>query len=92
MAMKHNGLAKLTEEIGEVGQVAGKMLQYPVLQYHETELHPDGKHLRTELENEIGDVMASFRFVVKKLHLNFEAINKRANEKSKLFSEWDREL
>ncbi len=33
MPMTNNGLSKLVEELGELGQVAGKMLQFPDLMF-----------------------------------------------------------
>ena len=91
MAMKHNGLAKLCEECGELTQVIGKMLQYPELQETCSERHPDGTILRHRIEEELGDVIAAVEFVTQKLSLNREAIDERMLEKSELFETWSTE-
>jgi hypothetical protein len=92
MPMMQNGLAKLTEECGEVLQIAGKLVQYPHLQQPGTdELHPDGTHLRTELQNEMADVIAAFEFVAQRLQLNSDVIDGRVSRKVALFELWDRE-
>jgi NTP pyrophosphatase (non-canonical NTP hydrolase) len=92
MPMMQNGLAKLIEECGEVLQIAGKLVQYPHLQQPGTdELHPDGTHLRTELQNEMADVIAAFEFVAQRLQLSNEVIDGRVSRKVALFELWDRE-
>jgi len=92
--MTNNGLSKLTEELGEVQQIVGKMLQYPYLQkgYECEKLHPDGTHLRTRLEQELGDVLAAITFVTKKLKLDEIAIEKRWIDKIQVFNIWDEEM
>ena len=98
MAMKHNGLSKLSEESGELHvalgkmqQTIGKMLQYPELQLADSKQHPDGTILRECLQNEMGDVMAALDFVRGKLDLNHGAILDRWQTKLKLFNQWDSE-
>lgn len=92
MPMMQNGLAKLIEECGEVQQIAGKLVQYPHLQDIATdELHPDGTHLRTELQNEIADAIAAFEFVAQRLQLNHVVMDGRVSRKLALFELWDRE-
>jgi NTP pyrophosphatase (non-canonical NTP hydrolase) len=94
--MQQNGLAKLTEESGELQQVIGKMLQYPELQ---TDVgnniikpyHPDGTHLRTRLEEEMGDVFAAMVFVIRKLQLDQQTIETHSEYKLALFIKWDTE-
>lgn len=98
MAMKHNGLSKLSEESGELHvalgkmqQTIGKMLQYPQLQTAVNVTHPDGTHLRECLQNEMGDVMAALDFVRVKLELDQQAIIDRWQRKLALFNGWDLE-
>ena len=84
MPMTANGLAKLSEECGELLQVVGKKLAY----YH-TDEHPDGKgSLKRRLEDEIADVIAAGRFVIGTFRLDDEYIRAREERKFKLFSEW----
>lgn len=90
MPMMQNGLAKLIEECGEVLQIAGKLVQYPHLQAS-AELHPDGTHLLTELQNELADVAAAGAFVAERLKLDLPAIDARIARKLELFKRWDRE-
>lgn len=93
MAMRQNGLAKLSEEAGEALQIAGKLIQYPELQTDRSPLarHPDGSQLRTRLEEELGDVLAAVSFVMNKLQLDFTAIDQRMKAKLALFNQWDNE-
>lgn len=91
MPMMQNGMAKLTEECGEVQQIVGKLIQYPHLQSWGVELHPDGTHLLTELTNELADVRAAAEFVSERLALSKSAIEARARRKLELFRQWDRE-
>lgn len=101
MPMLHNGLAKLSEESGELQQVLGKlqqtigkMLQYPELQKASAPnmvLHPDGTNLRECLQNEMGDVMAALDFVRGKLELDSQIVTDRWAAKLKLFKQWDSE-
>jgi len=70
MVMTLNGLAKLTEEIGELIQVAGKKMAYA------DGTHPDGKgDLNSRMQEEMGDVVAAIAFVSKKLKLDVIAIS-----------------
>lgn len=86
--MKQNGLAKLVEECGEVQQVAGKMIQYPHLQFAEFEMHPSGYNLRRKMEEEIGDALASMEYIVKHLSLNASIVDIRRQAKLKRFESW----
>lgn len=90
MKMQQNGLAKLVEEIGELGQVCGKMIQYPELQLSITH-HPDGTILREKVVEEMGDVLAAIWFAIHKLNLDEELIRVRAGLKLELFKKWDKE-
>ena len=70
MVMTLNGLAKLTEEIGELIQVVGKKMAYA------DGTHPDGKgDLNLRMQEEMGDVIAAIRFVFGKLELDIDAID-----------------
>ena len=91
MPMLHNGLAKLSEESGELLQVAGKMLQYPLLQTSGNMTHPDGTNLRERLQEEMGDLKAAIDFVGGKLELDSQAVTDRWAAKLKLFKQWDSE-
>jgi hypothetical protein len=94
MSMRHNGLAKLTEEAGEVMQIAGKMLQYPDTQIEVDGvrcLHPDGTHLRTALQFELGDLQAAIDFTIAKLGLDKEFVRNHRKYKLNKFREWDKE-
>lgn len=85
MPMAAKGLGKLTEEMGELGQVVGKKLAY----FH-TDEHPDGgAPLSQRLEEEMGDVMAAIAFVVVKFSLDLDKIRKRTDMKYALFQKWD---
>ena len=88
MPMLHNGLAKLVEECGELGQVAGKMLQYPALQTAINISHPDGTFLRERIIEELGDVLAACEHVAKRLNLDWQRILERRKTKLALFEKW----
>jgi hypothetical protein len=85
MSMKSNGLVKLLEELGELSQVAAKLLAYPDAP------HPDGTDLEARLIEELGDVLAAISFVADKLALNESAIVTRCLEKTLLYVKWDDE-
>lgn len=96
MAMQSNGLAKLTEEIGELQkelgelqQVIGKMLGYPDLQSSDIENHPDGTNLRKRLVEEMADVHAAIEFVTVKLNLQIQGTQDRIKAKLHSFRQWD---
>jgi len=57
---KYKGIFKVTEEAGEVIQLAGKLAVFP------EGVHPDGRNLRTELMNELADLQAAM------MYMNFE--------------------
>lgn len=90
--MQHMGLAKLVEELGELQQVAGKMLQYPELMLSSTARHPDGRSLRACLTVEASDVLAALAFVILKLKLDEGAIQHLTETKLAKYMEWDDEL
>lgn len=84
MVMALNGNAKLVEETGELLQVVGKLLAFP---YQDE--HPDGKgSLKTRLEDEVADVLASLRLTAHLKNLDMERIDARVQEKLELFLRW----
>lgn len=89
MPMAHNGLAKLVEECGEVGQIAGKLLARP----NGTPFpgHDSGRDLRRWLQDELGDLRAAIAFCTVQLGLDSNAIHERSREKMELFLKWNKE-
>lgn len=86
MTMAARGLAKLTEECGELMQVVGKKLAY----YNDSAEHPDGgPPLSERMEDEMGDVLAAIEFVAQRLGLDEARIEVRARTKLALFQRWD---
>ena len=84
MTMAAKGLAKLSEECGELLQVIGKRLAY-----YRTDEHPDGgPPLTRRLEDEIADVMAACGLVVGLCNLDERRVADRTNRKLELFLEW----
>lgn len=82
--MASMGLSKVTEECGELVQVAAKKQACP-----DTDTHFDGSHLPSRMEEEAGDVAAAIDFMVLKFGLNNEAIQARRLKKLELFIRWD---
>lgn len=86
--MAARGLAKLAEELGELGQVVGKKLAY-----YWTDTHPDGgPSLRQRLEDEIADVIAACLLVVFTFGLDRGRIIWRLQTKYTLFRQWDADV
>lgn len=82
------GLAKLTEEAGELLQVVGKIMAYP-----EQNDHPDGTvDMRRRLIEEIGDVAACLAFVIDANNLEQEAIGARSDYKVERFVHWHNKI
>lgn len=80
-----NGVSKLSEEAGEVVQVIGKLMGNG----GSTD-HWDGSNLLVRLQEEIGDVLAACDFVMlANLALDSEFIERRREEKLKLFLKWN---
>lgn len=94
MPMKHEGLAKLCEEIGELQlelgqlqQTIGKKLARP-----DTNEHWDGKgDLAQRLQDEMADVQGAICFTANKLGLDIDAMNNRSVDKLNKFLKWDKE-
>jgi NTP pyrophosphatase (non-canonical NTP hydrolase) len=86
MPMPSNGLAKLTEELGELQQVIGKMLNYG------TGPHPDGtESLIERFEDEAADVIAAIKFTIETHNANETRIHNRSSLKLALFHKWHKE-
>lgn len=88
------GVAKLSEEVGELQIELGRLQQTLAkkLAYFHTDEHPDGAGpLSERLENEMGDVCGAIAFVVDRLGLNAERIDQRMAAKKALFMRWDAE-
>lgn len=81
------GVAKLVEELGENGQVLGKLMMTGG--EHE---HWDGSNLSNRLELELGDLLAAIEFVMKhNASLDRVIIVARKAEKLALFEKWHKE-
>jgi len=84
MTMHANGLAKLIEEISELGQVAAKKMAYM-----HTDDHPDGGgSLKLRMQDELADVAAAATFVVQTFGLDGDYIKHRAAIKLARFQQW----
>lgn len=84
MPMSNKGLTKLTEECGELIQIAAKKIAFM-----ETDLHPDGKgSMRERLQEELADVAAASTFVAQQFGLDTEQIKQRAALKLHAFQTW----
>lgn len=79
------GISKLVEELGEVAQVAGKLIATG----GDPE-HWDGTDLRTRLEEELADLEAAIAFVVRNNRLDAGRIAGRREAKLRLFNAWHR--
>lgn len=77
------GLSKLVEELGELGQVLGKI----VATNGEAD-HWDGTNLHRRVEAEIADVLAAIRFTTEKWDLDIESIFAMADNKYATFLLW----
>ncbi len=85
--LEKNGLVKLTEECGELIQIASKKMTRM-----NSDEHWDGAgSIKERLENEIADVAAASRIVMENFNLDEERIKRRYLEKFDLFQKWMRE-
>lgn len=80
------GLSKLAEECAEVGQVVGKLMGTRGLVHHW-----DGTKLDDRLIEEMGDVKAAIDFVLAHCQLSGTAVERRRQEKNRLFEAWHKE-
>ena len=77
------GISKLVEELGEVAQVAGKLIATGG-----EPRHWDGTDLRTRLEDELADLEAAIAFVMQRNELDADRIVERRETKLRLFNAW----
>lgn len=77
------GIYKLQEEMGEVGQILGKLGAFP------SGDHPDGAgDLKRRLEDELSDLTAAINYVVEENILDTNRMHERALNKLKQFRNW----
>jgi hypothetical protein len=81
------GLSKLIEELGENGQVLGKIIAFPG-RASTGEPHPDGTNLKERLEDEIADLRAAIDYVVEANELDGGRIHIRERMKFMRFLGW----
>lgn len=78
------GIGKLTEECGELLQVAGKAIAFPVVD------HPDGEgHVGERFVQEIADVYAALDYFVETNKLDMHIIQLRRESKKRLYEKWE---
>jgi NTP pyrophosphatase (non-canonical NTP hydrolase) len=80
------GLSKLIEELGEVGQVAGKLIAT-----NGEASHWDGSNLRERLEEELADLAAAISFVIETNGLDIGRVFERRQRKLEQFHRWHEE-
>jgi NTP pyrophosphatase (non-canonical NTP hydrolase) len=83
--MHEKGLTKLIEECGELIQIAAKQSAYLG-----DDSHPDGSHMPTRMQEEMGDVLAAIDYVVGSFQLSLKEIDRRRNMKFKTYEKWDK--
>lgn len=89
MPMSQKGLAKLTEELGELLQEVGKA---QAMNLDIDTPHWDGKGpLRARLIDEMADVEAAIAFVRDKFGIDPFATYERRHAKLMLFLQWDKD-
>jgi NTP pyrophosphatase (non-canonical NTP hydrolase) len=81
------GLSKFVEELGENGQVLGKIIAFPHTAVRKVP-HPDGTILWERLHDEIGDLLAIIDYFADVNDLDWEHIQNRKAVKFKLFHGW----
>jgi NTP pyrophosphatase (non-canonical NTP hydrolase) len=82
------GLAKLIEECGEVIQIAGKIMAYPL-----SLEHPDGtQDIPYRLAEELADLQAIIAFVIAKNGMPMGAMMNRVRYKTERFDYWHHEI
>lgn len=80
------GLSKLVEELGEVGQVLGKIVGAGGMV-----LHWDGSDLKRRLEEELGDLAAAVAFFGVQNGLDEDFVKARMRTKFETFNRWHAE-
>lgn len=77
------GIGKIGEECGELLQVVGKAIAFPV------EKHPDGKgNIRSRFIEEIADVYAALDYFCEANNIEFRLTDRRRRYKLNKFREW----
>lgn len=88
MTLANNGLTKLSEECGELIQIAQKKIAFP-----HTDDHPDKKgSLKQRLQEEIADVLAACSIVIDINKLDTTTISNRVKTKYELFDTWHKDI
>ena len=80
------GISKLIKEMGELGQVIGKLIAT-----HGDPGHWDGSDLVERLHEELGDVEAAIQFLKEVNGLDQDQIDARREKKVALFRTWHEE-
>lgn len=80
------GVAKTLEEMGELGQVLGKLIATGG-----EPLHYDGSDLRQRMLEEMGDVLGALQFTALYNGVDWVSIRDRAAVKMHTFERWHRE-
>ena len=84
--LEKKGLVKLTEECGELIQIASKKMTRM-----DSDEHWDGRgSINKRMQEEISDVLAAIEIVIKNFDLNRDEIIDRFCDKFTLFHEWQK--
>ena len=82
------GLFKLVEELGELAQVCGRLMQGHALGMA---VHWDGHEHKVRLLEELADVSAMIDYVLVVNNLDMAEFHKRRSAKQRQFHEWHHE-
>lgn len=85
-SQKWPGLAKLTEESGEVLQIVGKLIANGG-----QDQHWDGTNLRDQIQEELGQLLAAITFVCEHCNLDKEVVERNFETKTALYEKWRKE-
>ncbi len=78
------GLAKLTEEAGELAEITGKLMAFP----HGP--HPSGRDLTAEFIAEAGDVLGTLQYIAATNNdIDADALEQRAADRLRTLMTWD---
>jgi NTP pyrophosphatase (non-canonical NTP hydrolase) len=77
------GMGKVIEEAGEVLQLCGK-----IMSIRGATTYFNGEDLRKELQDELGDLLASVKFLIEENKLDRNAIETRAISKGRKYADW----
>lgn len=77
------GVGKVLEEMGEVAQVAAKLISTDGV-----DAYWDGSNLRDDLSGELGDLLAAITFLRDTNALNEDLLIERRKRKTELFHKW----